>query len=667
MEARDDAPEPAATAASVTVIPVDERLPASAELADVVGSAAGVHVHRLGGLGDFSTIAIRGSAARQVEVYVDGVPLNPHGGSAVNLAELPLDAFERIEVYRSGAPVELGSAAMGGVVNLVTAPGEVPAPRFELTAGSHWTARASARAGVAGRAGRGARAAPLDVVLAGEVLSSRNDYRYLDDRGTPYNLFDDRTRTRGNADVLQVDARARLRVGRRALRWTLQDAVTAREQGLPGIGQDPAAETRLGVVDNLLLAQLEGRPHPLLGVRTRMSWRARRERYRDPLGELGVGRQDSTDQHHGLTALVHGSWVPLAWMALGLSAELRVEGYHPGGAGPDAGAGEPRARVAAVLGVSDDLSLAGDRVRISPAAQLHLLDDRLLAAAPSGTAAEEAAAGPGVAALSPRIGLLVRPLPPLAIKASAGRFFRPPDFLELFGDRGVVVGNDELVPEHGWSWDAGVRAETPRGGPAALAAESAVFWRDTRDTIVFVQNAQRTQIPVNHGRTRVFGVEAAVEARLGRVVDLRGAFTGLASEVLEGQAAYVGKQLPRLPAAELTLGAEVHWREVVRAGYTFSYTAGNYWDATNWNLAAPRSLHGVFLRLQPGPRWPALELEIRNLTDRRVQVVPRDPLNPDDGARVVQPLTDFLGYPLPGRVVLVTLRGTLPGEGRGSP
>ena len=45
-----------------------------------------------------------------------------------------------------------------------------------------------------------------------------------------------------------------------------------------------------------------------------------------------------------------------------------------------------------------------------------------------------------------------------------------------------------------------------------------------------------------------------------------------------------------------------------------------------------------------------------NLTDRIVEVVPRNPLDPSDDARVIQPTTDFVGYPLPGRTVLVTLR-----------
>jgi hypothetical protein len=36
--------------------------------------------------------------------------------------------------------------------------------------------------------------------------------------------------------------------------------------------------------------------------------------------------------------------------------------------------------------------------------------------------------------------------------------------------------------------------------------------------------------------------------------------------------------------------------------------------------------------------------------------VDRNPLDADDNALVVKPLTDFVGYPLPGRTVMFTVR-----------
>ena len=137
--------EVSATPAQVTVIPVDERLPASADVATAVARAPGVVVRRLGGLGDLAQVGIRGAGARQSEVLLDGIPLNPEGGSAVDLSELPLRALDRVEVYRGQAPALLGTTALGGAVALWTT--DAPVTRVSLGAGSWGTARGDATFG----------------------------------------------------------------------------------------------------------------------------------------------------------------------------------------------------------------------------------------------------------------------------------------------------------------------------------------------------------------------------------------------------------------------------------------------------------------------------------------------------------------------------------------
>ena len=645
--------EPATTSAAVDVVAVDERLPSNADVADVVGAVAGTHVQRLGGLGDYSVVTIRGSSARQVEVFVDGVPLNPHGSSTVNLAELPLDAFERVEIYRSGAPFELGSSAMGGVVNLVTAAGQVPAPRLEVTAGSLWTGRMAGSLGVAPRHDR----IPMDLVLHGQAFATEGGFSYFDDGGTPYNLTDDRTRTRINADITDVDGRLRFRAGDRKLRLVVQDDLFSRDQGVPGLGHDQASATRFGVFRNGLLVELAGQAHPVVRLRGRVTHRYRGERYQDPYGEMGVGRQDSRDRHQALGGQLTLSWIPLAWQAIAVAAEVHVDGYEPRDLTRENPSDGVRNRVSALLALGDDFSFADDAVRISPAVRLHLLDNRLLGNVPYNGAAVAADAQPSYAVFAPRLGLLVRPWPVLAFKANGERGFRPPDFMELFGDRGAMVGNPELIPESSWAWDVGLRFDIPANPVIAGGLSAGYFWRHTYDAIIYVQNSQRTQVPVNFGEARVGGIEGAIDATLGNAVDLRGAATWMFSRNLDTRVAYTDNQLPRVPRWEVSASASVHWGERLRVGYDLNFTSGNYWDATNWYLAAPRTLHGLFVRSKPGPRWPSFEVEVRNLLDERVEVVPRDPLNPDDGALVVQPLTDFTGYPLPGRVVLVTVSG----------
>ena len=45
--------------------------------------------------------------------------------------------------------------------------------------------------------------------------------------------------------------------------------------------------------------------------------------------------------------------------------------------------------------------------------------------------------------------------PDLAFRATGGRYSRTPTVLELFGDRGFILGSPDLKSEVGWVGDAG--------------------------------------------------------------------------------------------------------------------------------------------------------------------------------------------------------------------
>jgi vitamin B12 transporter len=108
-------------AANVTVVSKEdiEKLPAS-NAAEVLQYVPGIYVEFNGGLGsDASGIRIQGSEFRHVTIFQDGVPLNQLANPRTNLSYLPVDAIDRIEVYKGAASSAWGSS-LGGVVNIIT-------------------------------------------------------------------------------------------------------------------------------------------------------------------------------------------------------------------------------------------------------------------------------------------------------------------------------------------------------------------------------------------------------------------------------------------------------------------------------------------------------------------------------------------------------------------
>ena len=113
-------------------------------VAELVSTAPGVAVNQYGGLGQLATVSIRGSTADQVQVFLDGLPLNPGAGGGVDLSRIPRTWIERVEVVRGAEGARYGTGTLGGVLNIVTHPAASGAWAAEATAGSFDTFALSA-------------------------------------------------------------------------------------------------------------------------------------------------------------------------------------------------------------------------------------------------------------------------------------------------------------------------------------------------------------------------------------------------------------------------------------------------------------------------------------------------------------------------------------------
>ncbi|MDD5673435.1 MAG: TonB-dependent receptor, partial [Chitinivibrionales bacterium] len=64
--------------------------------------------------------SIRGSSSSQVQVYLDGIPLNGATGNAVDISKIPFSSLQKISIYKSAPPLEFFGDNAGGVINLAT-------------------------------------------------------------------------------------------------------------------------------------------------------------------------------------------------------------------------------------------------------------------------------------------------------------------------------------------------------------------------------------------------------------------------------------------------------------------------------------------------------------------------------------------------------------------
>ncbi len=93
----------------------------SKDLNDVMRRLPGVDIAQYGGIGQSSSLFVRGTEARHVLVLIDGVPMARAGiGNAIDIGQIPVSLVQRIEYIRGPRSAVYGSGAIGGVVNIIT-------------------------------------------------------------------------------------------------------------------------------------------------------------------------------------------------------------------------------------------------------------------------------------------------------------------------------------------------------------------------------------------------------------------------------------------------------------------------------------------------------------------------------------------------------------------
>src|SRR5262245_10466605 len=113
--------------AAVTVITDEEiRELNFNRLEEALRQVPGVEVQTSGSPGKATSIRIRGSSPQQVLVLFDGLRIQSPTLGSTDLAELTLNAIDRIEIVRGPQSTLYGADAIGGVVNIITKKGQGP-------------------------------------------------------------------------------------------------------------------------------------------------------------------------------------------------------------------------------------------------------------------------------------------------------------------------------------------------------------------------------------------------------------------------------------------------------------------------------------------------------------------------------------------------------------
>ncbi len=515
----------------------DERL---VTLPELLSEQVGVHLRSFGGLGQLSTISIRGSTSEQVSVYLDGIKINTAQGGAVDFSTIPLGAIERVEVLRGGASSIFGTDAVGGVINIITKRAQAkPAYQFRFSEGSFFT--------IETEEGFSKTFGKTGLTFNHTHLSSDGDFPFL---STPLQLSGGESIGGGKkftrihngffseGVLARVDSQLALK---HRLTFTNDFFMTSRD--LPGTELETTQlfpNNPLDAHQNLFRnaaglqwiwndAGVKG-----LDFSLQPNYRFEWSHFNDATPALG-GPIDVTslNQAFGIRPkAVYSKAFANQDHQFSLLYDFRYEHFNDSSEIPGANLSGPHERFTNALFFQDEINLLGEKLLFNPSVRYEHTNDF-------------------GGSTSLHFGVVGKPLSWLSLKSNVENSFRYPNFNELFfPDEGFIRGNPDLQKEESIQFDVGAEVRY-----SWFNLELDYFYSKIDNSIVFVPISSFTIAPINTGPATAQGLEASITLRPLKFLTLSGNYTYLHA-ILDS----TGQQLPGRPRHLANGRAEFSWK-----------------------------------------------------------------------------------------------------------
>ncbi|KPL66761.1 hypothetical protein SZ64_00770 [Erythrobacter sp. SG61-1L] len=457
--------------------------------ADALKSVPGLSLVQSGGAGGLTSVFSRGTNSKHTLALYDGIRLNdastPNG--QFNFGSDTLGDLERIEVLRGPASAVYGSDAIGGVINFIPRIGGERAfmPYAEVATGNLDTYRGLVGArGTAGILAYGLTAeyfetGGYDNVAAriADDLGERDGSRFFTITGNGELTLTDGLTIRGLARYRRAksefDDAALDREGRggrdRYFLWRIAPRLTALDGRYQG-------DLEFGQVDN-----------------QRSEW----------------NHPDTNDSFGGADTEASGLRTFAAWRN-----RLEVRPSDAVKATVSAGLEWQKDKVDAFDGYSDALSRSEEQTALYGLAQVTIADRVDL----NGSLRHDNPESFDAVTTWNAGGVLHLPEVGGRAYVSYGTSFKAPTLSERFTKSAWNLGNPDLVPEHGKSFEAGADVGTEVGAQGWIGLNFTYFDTKITDLIEYDYAALANR---NVGKAAIDGFELGVQAKIGRIVDLR--------------------------------------------------------------------------------------------------------------------------------------------------
>ncbi len=578
-------------------------------LGDILAHETGVQFRQVGGLGTLTTVTLRGASSAATGIYLDGILLNSAANSTVDLSLLELLNLSAVDIYQGAAPAPLAGSNLGGAINLrsISALNKKTSTSASVTGGSFNTNRFQfSHRSTHNR---------WDVVAAASRENSDNDFSFLNNNATPLNPDDDTVEKRNNAQTKKLSG-----LGRIGFQWNknrrsdLLIQASTRKLGVPEWLNDEDNEASYD--NDTLEMQLVTRFDAIGNWNTSLSLFQHNQssHYLDQFGQVGLDLQNTQSQAR--TSGIKSYWEHIGDKGtFSFNVSFRNESLDSTDSLTSNQNYEVDRRSVAA-GMQYAYFTFNDRLLFTPSLRFHSVDDDYSGISRS----TENSRTDSV--ITPQMGVRFNASKTLTLRSSLGQFAREPSFSELFGSRGLILGNSNLEPEKGINAELGFSYE-----PNKQYRLNATAYASLRDElVVLVFDSQGVGRSVNSGEARIYGVELDNKWTINKQWQVRLNATYQISQNIAENPALNKRELPG--EARLNSHAKLQYQTGrIRTWAESNYKSDFYYDSANLLPAKQHWIHSTGIEYQ----WRKFQfgLTANNISNTRTQ--------------------DFNGFPRPGR------------------
>ena len=588
------------------------------DLGSVLTSISGIDVMRTGGLGTYSTLSIRGSSANQVQVYLDGMPLNTGGSAAVDIGKIPLGSLRRITVYKSSAPLELTGMNAGGVVELTTQPDDDDILAAAAEGGSYGYLKGGAL--ISRRIGA------VNHRLSIDAAHSNNDFPYVWDI-TPLQNGDEEKKRMDNQQFTSLCASYAALADLPYGRLNGQIGATNTENGIFYYGTPDSNDgfIRDRALDGRLIFSAAATDR----IDYDLSLSGRREdglmQRQAPFG-IGNARKRASEAPYASGMLVMNGKIR-QWLSIKGLAEGMYESYSEDELWDDSSLRLYSRRFTARGGLEfngfyDDLLAA----RIKSVLRYERDSTNGVAFVPGDYGVHPAT----VSSIHPSFDAeaLCKLPAQLALSGAARYSSRSPSFSERFGHTEHTSGKPGLKAERRLEFEAGISYDQ-----AHFSSTLTGFYSRTFDKIVFINRSQLMFVPENISEVRGAGVECDLNARFWDHFSISNQMTYMRTAISSDSIpSWNGNDEPLLP--RLKDRAEVRFMiGNFTIGHSALFSSGYFIGPDNIDFTSPLPELGAYVSYIASGHWTFTYRIDNYLTEEAVY---------DPGT--------YQGTPLPGRM-----------------